>query len=361
MSKLSQKLTVAFLVVSFISMGIMVLLARMIFDLMIGYFTPGQHMSMMANFSGISADQFQQALNVSYLMGGFISILISFVSSYLVVMFITRPLRKLSRAADKIANGDLSERVEINSEDEIGQLAKSFNSMATSLERTEQQRRAFYADIVHELRNPLTVARCRLDAMLDGLVSPNKDELTSVHHEMLLISRLITDLRDLSLANNGQLVLHKKQIDFESFMSRIVEESRILCTEKGISLTSVIDPIPFLNIDQERIIQVMYNLLSNGIRHTPSGGSITVNVQCEAKKRVVVSVEDTGSGIPESDLDMIFERFYRVDPSRSRSTGGTGLGLAIAKQLIHLHGGDIWVESQLGKGSKFSFFIPVRQ
>ncbi|MFC4767132.1 sensor histidine kinase [Effusibacillus consociatus] len=360
MNKLSQKLTIAFFIVSFISMGIMALLARAIFKITLDFYFPGQHMQMMFNPFGGSTDRFFQALDFSYILAGLISILISFASGFLVVLLITRPIRKLSKAADRIANGDLGERVQVKSDDEIGQLAKSFNSMAASLEQTEENRRAFYADIVHELRNPLTVARCRVEAMMDGMVPPSEQELASIHKEMLLLTRLITDLRDLSLASNGQLTLHKQETDLRTFLSRIVQEATILAQKKGISLSfSTGQIIPVLNIDQERINQVMHNLLSNAIRHTPNGGRIVVDIKEDKKHGVIVSVQDSGTGIPEEELESIFERFYRVDRSRSRKTGGTGLGLAIVKQLVELHGGKVWVESQLGQGSRFSFSLPL--
>lgn len=364
MNKLSHKLTLVFFIVSVISMGIMVLLARGIFDFMLQvYFPEGNMQMMMHSMSGsnVSVERFFQALNFSYILAGLISVLISVLSGYLAVLLITRPLRKLSNAAEHIANGNLRERVKVSSEDEIGKLATNFNSMAASLERTEENRKAFYADIVHELRNPLTVARCRVEAMLDGMVSPSSEELESVDHELALLTRLITDLRDLSLATNGQLTLDKQPTDFPSFMTRVVQEARILSEEKGVSLTFSIEPIkPKVRIDQVRLSQVMHNLLSNAIRHTPKGGKIEVEVRLERAEGVMVSVQDTGTGIPEADQDMIFERFYRVDRSRTRSTGGTGLGLAIVKQLVDLHGGKVWVESQLGKGSRFSFSLPVK-
>ncbi len=364
MNRLSKKLTIAFFIVSFISMGIMVLLARGIFNIMLSFYFPGEFMMnmMMTPSTGVSAERFIQALNISYILAGLVSIVISFLSGYLVVLFITRPIRELSKAAERIANGDLSERVRVKTDDEIGKLAISFNTMAASLEQTEQNRKAFHADIVHELRNPLTVARCRLEAMLDGIVSPSKQELESINNELLLLTRLITDLRDISLAANGQLKLQQQETKFPTFMIRIVEETKILANEKGILLTCSVDPaIPKLKVDRERVSQVMHNLLSNAIRHTPGGGRIVVEVKNDREQGVVVSVQDTGTGISEAELDKIFERFYRVDPSRSRSSGGSGLGLAIVKQLIQLHDGKVWAESQPGKGSKFSFSIPVKQ
>ncbi len=360
MNRLSRKLTLSFFIVSVLSMGVMVILARKIFQFMLSRYMPNQ-MQMMSPFSGGSTERFFNALDVSYILAGFISILISFASGYLVVLIITRPLQKLSKAADRIANGDLTERVQLGTDDEIGQMAKSFNSMASALEQTEQQRKALYADIVHELRNPVTVARCRLEAMLDGMVAPSPQELKSVHHEMLMLTRVITDLRDLSQADNGQLTLHKESIDPRVWLTKAVEEFQIMAEEKGIQLSFSIErKNPKINADQERLNQIMHNLLSNAIRHTSDGGNIIVSLQKNQEKGAIVSIQDTGYGIPAEDLEHIFERFYRVDRSRSRNTGGTGLGLAIVKQLVELHGGEVWVESQIGKGSTFSFSLPIK-
>ncbi|MCY9659504.1 HAMP domain-containing sensor histidine kinase [Paenibacillus chondroitinus] len=360
MNRLSRKLTLSFFIVSVLSMGVMAILARNIFQFMLNRNMPNQ-MQMMVPFTGGATERFFNALDASYILAGFISILISFVSGYLVVIIITRPLRKLSRAADRIANGDLTERVQLATDDEIGRMAKSFNSMASALEQTEQQRKALYADIVHELRNPVTVARCRLEAMLDGMVALSPQELKSVHHEMLMLSRVITDLRDLSLAGNGQLTLHKHSMDVQVWFTKAVEEFQILAEGKGIQLSCSMErKIPKINADQERLNQIMNNLLSNAIRHTSDGGTILVSLLKNMDKGIIVSIQDTGSGIPAEELKHIFERFYRVDRSRSRNTGGTGLGLAIVKQLVELHGGEVWVESQIGKGSTFSFSLPMK-
>ncbi len=359
MNSLSKKLTIAFFIVSFLSMSIMVILSKGIFEFLLRSYFPGESMMrQMPPFRGGSADQFFQALNISFIVAGLASIVISSLSGYFVVLLITRPIKKLSKATERIAKGNLSERVWIESEDEIGKLAQSFNIMAASLDQAEKHRRAFYADIVHELRHPLTVARCRLEAIQDGMVPPSGDELESIEKELLLLSQLITDLRDLSLAANRQLKLKKQETDLKTFLSRIVNEAAILAQKKGVTLEYSFDQvIPNIKIDQHRISQVMHNLLSNAIRHTPDGGRITVEVKNDFKRGIIVSVEDTGTGIPKEQLDRVFDRFYRVDQSRSRNLGGTGLGLAIVRELIQLHGGEVWVESALGKGSKFSFLL----
>ncbi|OGO77469.1 MAG: hypothetical protein A2Y23_14280 [Clostridiales bacterium GWB2_37_7] len=359
MNNLSKKLTVAFFIVSFISMSIMVILSKRIFEFLLSSYFPGEFMmGRMSPFGGGTAEQFFQALNVSFILAGLGSIVISSLSGYFVVLLITSPLKKLSKATERIAKGKLSERVRIQSEDEIGQLAQSFNSMALALDQAEKHRRAFYADIVHELRHPLTVARCRLEAIQDGMVPPSGDELESIEKELLLLSQLITDLRDLSLAANGQLKLQKQETDLNDFFSMIVTEAKILAQKKEVTLNCSFDQaVPHLKIDKYRISQVMHNLLSNAIRHTPSGGRITIEVKNKYKMGIIVSIEDTGAGIPKEQLERIFDRFYRVDQSRSRNSGGTGLGLAIVRELIQLHGGEVWVESELGKGSKFSFLL----
>jgi signal transduction histidine kinase len=195
--------------------------------------------------------------------------------------------------------------------------------------------------------------------MLDGVYQPNSDNLGSIKEETAVLTRLVADLRDLSLAEAGQLKLELEPTNLVELVQRGVAQAEVIARKKNISLRmDIVKGLPQIEVDGRRIEQVVANLLTNALNYTPSGGTVTVSISSD-RDSILVSVADTGEGIPAEHLSHIFERFYRVDDARSRKTGGAGLGLAIAKQMVELHGGKIWVESEVGKGSKFSFTLPI--
>ncbi|MCQ3979534.1 MAG: two-component sensor histidine kinase [Anaerolineae bacterium] len=271
---------------------------------------------------------------------------------------ITAPVRRLTQAAEAIAAGDLSRRVSVRSGDEIGRLAQAFNTMTDSLDRAETLRRQMVADIAHELRTPLSLVQGNLEAILDGLYALNLENVASVHEETLVLTRLVNDLRDLALAEAGQIHLQRETVDLADLAGRAVEGFRAQAVEQEVTLVAELSPdLPLISGDKQRLSQVLLNLLSNALRHTPPGGRIVISVRPEPAG-LLVSVADTGRGIPPEDLPHVFERFYRADKSRARSSGGSGLGLAIARQIVEAHGGRIWVESWVGVGSTFSVALP---
>ena len=274
---------------------------------------------------------------------------------------LVRPIRQLTSATGAVARGDLSHRVSISPRDEIGDLADSFNSMAADLEKAEGLRRNMMADIAHELRNPIAVLQANLEAVVDGVLPPTAENLQPLLDQSQLLSRLVDDLRTLALAESGQLSLNRAPTDPAEIVRSVVLQFTQQAEARHITIQSDIAPnLPQVALDSQRIAQVLGNLLSNAIRHTPEGGNIecrlTNNVNA---KQVVFVVSDTGSGIPPEALPHIFERFYRADSSRSRAGGGTGLGLSIARQLVELHGGRIWAESEPGKGTRVTFALPI--
>ncbi|MDP2948607.1 MAG: ATP-binding protein [Chloroflexota bacterium] len=273
---------------------------------------------------------------------------------------ITGPVRRLAAATADIARGKLDTRIESPGNDELGQLSKSFNSMAAALQRQEEERRAMIADIAHELRTPLSVLRGNLEAMLDGLLEPEQEQLSVLHEQSAALSRLIDDLRTLSLAAEGQLQLHRHPADVGELARRVVAEMEAGARERQIALcVEAPEGLPRPILDSDRIGQVLRNLIDNALRHSAAGGSVRVNVRA-AEERVIVSVADAGAGVAPEELPHVFDRFYRADSSRARATGGSGLGLAIVKQLVEAHGGQVWAESELGRGSVFSFALPLR-
>jgi signal transduction histidine kinase len=290
---------------------------------------------------------------------------------------ILRPVETLTAAARRMEKGDLSQRVEVQSEDEIGELARAFNAMADGLNRLEELRRNMVSDVAHELRTPLSNIRGYLEALQDGVVEPKREVVDSLHEEALLLSRLVDDLQELALAEAGQLRLERQPVAPSDLVNKAADAARAQATAKGIALqTDLPADLPLVDVDPQRIGQVLGNLLSNALTHTPSDGEVVIAARrcpelCpEPSRRVVegagdseveLSVSDTGEGIPPEDLPYIFERFYRADKSRSRVTGGTGLGLSIAKQLVEAHGGRIEVESEVGQGTVFTFTLPVTE
>ena len=297
----------------------------------------------------------------SLLIGGSIAIALALVLIFFLSRRITSPIAVLSGAARRLGHGDLSQRVQVRGEGEVAALAQAFNIMATDLENNEQLRRNLIADVAHELRTPLSNIQGYLEAIRDGVMEPDDTTIRSLNEEAALLSRLVNELQELSLAEAGELKLVYQAEDIIELVKQAVDPWQPQSKIKGISLSlNLPDNLPRVNIDWQRINQVMHNLLENAVAHTSKGGTITV-AAIKQDDWVEVSVSDTGEGIPAADLSNIFERFYRVDKSRARATGGSGLGLTIAKRLVEVHGGKITVQSQLGKGSRFSFTLPVAE
>ena len=305
--------------------------------------------------------RFLNHVNTSLLIAGVVGAAVAILLGLFLTRQFTKPIRALKKGAARVASGDLTYRVEVKSRDEFGELAQSFNSMAASLDNDEQVRRRLLADIAHELRTPLSVIEGTVDAMLDGVYQPNPDNLNSIKEETAVLTKLIADLRDLTLAESGKLKLEIEPTNLAELVQRRVSQVDVIAREKNITLkTDIAKGLPQVKVDGRRIEQVVANLLDNALNHTPSGGTVTVIVG-PGEQDILVSVIDTGEGIPAEHLPYVFERFYKVDDARSRKSGGAGLGLAIAKQMVELHGGRIWVESEVDKGSTFSFTLPANR
>jgi signal transduction histidine kinase len=231
--------------------------------------------------------------------------------------------------------------------------------MAADLEHNEQLRRNMVADIAHELRTPLSNLNGYLEAIRDKVVKPDPATIRSLSEEGATLSRLVDDLQELSLADAGELKLVYQPVDIKALIEETVAAARAKAEAKGINLSAAPPRgLAPTNIDAYRIKQVLNNLLENAIAHTGREGRVTVTARSQADD-IIISVADTGEGISAQDLPNIFERFYRVDKSRARSTGGSGLGLTIARRLVEAHGGRIWAESEPGRGATISFTIPL--
>lgn len=305
--------------------------------------------------------EFLWRVNVSLLLAGGVAGILALVFGFFLFYQITAPLKALTNAARRIAAGDFSVRLAQPRNDEIGQVSRAFNAMAEALAQSETMRRNMIADIAHELRNPLGILQGQLEAMLDGVLALTSESIASLYDEVLLLTRLVNDLRDLALADAGQLRITRQPTDLRALVEKTVSAFTWQANENNIALEMVCpNDLPRVNVDAQRIEQVLRNLVSNALRHTPAGGYI--RIQCTTRTQpamIEVRVSDTGQGISREDLPHVFERFWRGDKSRARTGGGAGLGLAIAKQLILAHGGTIGVESEAGQGTTFWFTLPL--
>jgi signal transduction histidine kinase len=315
--------------------------------------------SMMQRVMGLPELRFLDQLRRATWLAALAGVLAAVLLGVVVARYLALPLRRLSHAAERVGRGDLDQQVPVSSDDELGHLARAFNAMTGDLKRLDESRRHLVADIAHELGTPLSVLQANLEGMLDGVVQITPERLAALHTQVRLLSRLVSDLRDLSLAQAGRLVLDRRPSDLAELITDAVAAALPRADEKRIALQArIAKEIGALAIDRDRILQVVHNLLDNAIRHTPAGGEVTVGLEA-AGDEVRLWVKDTGPGMPPDELDRVFDRFYRLDASRARSSGGSGLGLAIVRSLVEAHGGRVWADSRPGGGSTFTVALPA--
>lgn len=305
-------------------------------------------------------DQLRSTLVVAALIAGSVGIVLGLVIS----RGIARPLARLADTARAFAAKDWTRRAALAGTREIADLAAAFNEMADELQRSEIQRRNLMADIAHDLRSPLTVMQGNLQALLDGVYPLERAEIASLFDETRLLSRLVDDVRELTLAEAGQLPFHIRPVDVAASLRATAAHFALAAEAQNVQINLDIPAqLPMALADADRLAQVLRNLVTNALRHAP-GGQLTLSVHTQAPTsggagKLLIAVADTGEGIPAEDLPRIFDRFYRSDKSRTRAGGGTGLGLAIAKTWVEAMGGEIGAESQAGSGSRFWFTLPV--
>ena len=268
-----------------------------------------------------------------------------------------KPMGQIFNTIDSVAEGNLSARVPENNSDMFGELNKRFNKMVSELERAEQQRRNLTADIAHELRTPLHIIQGNLEGVIDGVYEATPEHINNTLDETKLLARLVNDLQTLSLAETGQLPLHPTRFLLADLLTDLTSSFSAQAASLGIDLnTSIHDASKEFSADYDRLNQVLSNLISNALRHTPEGGIISIETEA-ITSGVRFVVKDTGEGIPAEQIPFIFDRFWRGDKSRTGRTN-SGLGLAIAKQLIHAHHGTIEVQSEIGIGTTFIIDLP---
>ncbi len=295
--------------------------------------------------TGLTGEALVAGVTRSVLTAALLAALVAFVLGTVLIRQITRPLAALNEASQQIAAGHRDVQVPDQSRDELGRLGQTFNQMVSSLQTQETLRRNLMADVAHELRTPLSGIQGTVEAMQDGIFPLTPDNLDNIHEQVLLLNRLVEDLRTLSNAEAGQLSLRRQTVDLARVATRQRAAQFVQFQQKGVDLTlHVDDPLPTVLGDEERLGQVLGNLLANALRHTPAGGSVDLRLSA-ANSHVEIAVVDNGEGVDADDLPHIFDRFYRGDRSRSRQTGGSGLGLSIVRQLVNAHGGAIQMQS----------------
>jgi len=283
---------------------------------------------------------------------------------------VVRSLRSLGTVVAEISAGDFKTRAPVDSDDEVGALAASINTMAAKLEASAdkereltQSRRELVSAVSHDLRTPLASIRVMVESLVDGVVDDQETAdryLRNTLSEVEYLGQLVDDLFEIAQLDAGMLQLHIEDASVHDLISDTLESMSAQAAAEDVSLQGdVRGEIPPVIMDIRRVQRVLYNLVQNSIRHTPPDGTIFISAT-DTGDEVTLEVSDTGEGVAAQDRDRLFDRTYRVDPSRSRSSGGAGLGLSIAKGIVEAHGGRIWVESVLGEGSKFSFTIPKK-
>jgi signal transduction histidine kinase len=319
----------------------------------------GETVGYLVVQSGVQEEGFYSSLLRTIIRAGVITTLLALGLGLLLTRNALRPLTELEGATKQIGAGDLAVRVPVHAKDEVGALAERFNTMASDLQDQDTIRRRMMNDIAHELRTPLTVMQGQIEALQDGVFELSAHNLDPVHEQTLLLKRLVNDLRDLALAESGQIALDVAPVELSTLVPRVA--ARFAPQAQAQCIDLVVAPhgtIPAIQGDSQRLEQVLNNLLSNALRHTPTGGRVTLGLSATANG-ARITVQDTGEGIASEDLPHVFERFYRSDRARERGDGHTGLGLAIARELVRAHGGDISASSVPGQGTIVMVDLPL--
>jgi signal transduction histidine kinase len=314
---------------------------------------------LVARYPAFNYEEYMSMLGRIVLIIAFVSTCVGLVFAVFVSRNLTAPLTHLSDAALEIGSHNLSARVSPAGTYEMVELANSFNAMASDLEHGEKLRRDLLADTAHELRTPLSVLTGNLRAILDDVYPLDKAEVARLYEQSRLLNRLVSDLHELAQAEARQLPLYRQPTDVAPWLENTLLAFEPLAEEEQVTLsTALADALPSVNIDNARMSQVIHNLLANALRHTSAGGSIELRAS-QQDGQLKIEVQDSGEGIAPEDLPHVFDRFYRADRTRTRSTGGSGLGLAIAKAIVESHGGTIQVISAFGHGATFVILLPL--
>ena len=304
-------------------------------------------------------DEFLRRLNGSIFLSAVSTIIVALLLGVIISRSITRPIRELTKATHAMADGNLNQKVNVRSRDEIGELAESFNKMSSDLSRSFNLRKQMTADIAHELRTPLSLIIGHAEGVHDGVLEPSRENFEIIREEAERLEKLVNDLRTLSLADAGELSVDFQPVNINNLMSDVYTHYISLFNQHRITLN--LKPAPVIltaNLDPSRFTQVLNNILDNALRYTPEGGSVDMETE-QVKDKIQISIQDDGEGVTPEEAAHLFDRFYRADESRNRNDGGSGLGLAIAKSIIEMHNGKIWAESEKGKGLRIIIQLPT--
>jgi histidine kinase len=365
---LGAKLLLSYLVIIVVGVAVLIVASQFIlpssFD---------RHMSGMEMMDGGTMDMggtnsmsqlfidFRTSFNEALTYAAVAAMLVAIALSLLFTRSVIAPVQAMSLATKRISEGHYDEHVQAQGDDELAQLAMRFNQMAEKLDQVESMRRRLIGDVSHELRTPLTAIKGSMEGLMDGVLPANDETFQQIHAEADRLNRLVDDLQELSRVEAHAYQLDFRSLDVSSLVQTVTKRLAPQAESKRISLDFELTPdLPHILADEDRAIQVLTNLTGNALQYTPEGGKVTINAK-RINDEVQFSVRDTGVGIPPEHLSHIFDRFYRVDKSRSRQAGGgSGIGLTIARALVEAHGGRIWVESTGdGRGSTFNFTLPT--
>ena len=293
------------------------------------------------------------------MIGVAVTIVLAIILGWISARNLTKPLDKLTASVRRIAQGSTNEKVEIDNDDEIGELALAFNQMSAELSRANDARVQLFADISHELRTPITAIAGTLENKLVKNEDCTPEEISSLYDEMLRLGGMVTELQNISRLDAGHMPINKTLINFPDFFEDFLVIVDADAESRNITVkVEYADKLPYCYADPERLKQIVLNLVSNALRYTTDGGVVILKAWAD-KENFVFSVADTGIGMSEEDCKHVFDRFYRSDRSRARETGGTGLGMAITQGLILAHGGRIEVKSKKDIGTTFTVYLPL--
>ncbi len=366
--KLSYKLFASYLLV--VIVGVVVLAISTAFVAPVTFSQQMSHMGEGTMGMGMGQHQqeiiaelqtsFNNSLTTALVIAGIAATLAAVIASWFVSTRIVRSIRALVTLSQHIADGHYGQRLHMDTGDELAELVESFNRMAASLAETEGMRQRLLGDVTHELRTPLTSIKGYMEGLQDGVLPATPETFQLVHHEAGRLQRLVQDLQELSRAEAGQIPLEIITCSASQIAAPVLERIRPQFREKGLTLDSIIpDDLPLIRADVDRASQVLTNLLGNALQYTSEGGTVSLTAT-KGDNQLCFTIRDTGIGLDAKDLERIFQRFYRVDKSRSRVSGGSGIGLTIAKELVEAQGGTIRAESAgPGKGSQFTFTLPL--
>lgn len=322
----------------------------------------GMGMGMNDSIGQLYVD-FRASFNEALIYATMAAMLAAFILSLFFSRGVIAPIHAMSLATQRIADGRYDERVQVDGDDELAQLAVYFNQMAEKLNEVETMRRQLIGDVTHELRTPLTAIKGSMEGLMDGILPATDETFRQVHAEAERLNRLVNDLQELSRVEARSYQLDIRPVETSTLVRTVTKRLSPHAESKRIILDFELNPdLPYVLADEDRAVQVLTNLTGNALQYTPEGGRVTISAK-RISNEMQFSIRDTGVGIPPEHLSHIFDRFYRVDKSRSRQAGGgSGIGLTIARAFAEAHGGRIWVESAgEGQGSIFSFTLPIEK